>query len=406
MSCFQALRYRAETPKQLSFSDRRDDFAGAKAEYILNYTSNVIKITHDGRRYFFKEAKKRPASLRACVYEGVDTFFEEITEDPALKERVLVSLKQESNLKKLARMGSKERPGDRLHRYLVSGDETILGLPRHTSSAEEKELRKLVFYLYGELQNWFYNTGVKAGELQTFSAVRALGTYALARLLGVEELIPRCDFVKICLNGKTKYGVLSEEAPGDTWISRPPKERASLVTPAILRGLTNLNLLDVLAGENDHRVGNYHVVTEASAGESPILSFDNDSPDVFGFSANVRFSNLTGCSLFIDKKGLINRAHLDEKAAKALLAMKKERLQALQPYFGRLQLWFLWRRIGKVQKALTKTLSVRRDLLLWEGEWSAEHLRKDLSPKYGKTYLASLLTDCYFEKGFHDYDRL
>ena len=67
MSCFQTLRYRTETPKQLSFLDAADRLAGAEVAYILNYTSNVIKITHGGRRYFFKEAKKRPASLRACV---------------------------------------------------------------------------------------------------------------------------------------------------------------------------------------------------------------------------------------------------------------------------------------------------------------------------------------------------
>ena len=407
MHWYMTLRYRLESPKQLSFCDATERFAGAEGEYILNYSSNVLKLlTPGGQTFFFKEASPRPASLRDCVENGVELFFREIRGNPALREKVLRSLRQKKNLRRLAAMGEKNRPGDGLHRYLTDGDERVLGLPLHTDPAEAQQLRRLIFYLYGEIRTWFYNAGLKTGEKQTFSARRSLGTYALAKLLGVERLLPRCEFVKLTLHGREQFGVLSEEAPGDTLAFRPYGERAAAVTPALLRDLTDLNLLDVLSGENDHRVGNYHVSTDENGKYISVCSYDNDSPDVFGLSADIRFENLVSCSPFVDGKGRINRAHLNRSTAERLLQLKKRDLEALRPYLSALQMQFLWKRVEKLQKAVTKTLLLREDLLLADGEWSMAHLRQDLSAPYGKTYLASLLSDGYFETGLHPFDTL
>ncbi len=403
---FQMLRYWADTPKQLSFLDQTERFFNAETEHILNYTSNIIKITQNGTPYFFKEAKPRPTSLRACVYESIDCFFDDIVCNPSLKEKVLKSLQNRRCFQRLVNMGYKNVRGDRFHRYLVSSDEGCLGLPASSALEEKAQLRKLVFYLYGELQNWFYNRNVKAGDLQTFSAIRALSTQELAKLLGLGDLIPRCDFVKLKLNGKIRYGILSEHAAGDTLTACPFEQRAKSVTPQLLRSLTNLNLLDVLSRDNDHRVGNYHVVANDRGEYCSILSYDNDSPDTFGLSANVGSVNLIGCSGFLDRKGLINRAHLDQAAASALLRLEKAHLDTFKPFLSNLQIRFLWKRIGKVQKAIRKTLSFRNDLLLMPNDWNREHLKQDLSAIYGKTYLASLLSDCYYESGLHDFDTL
>ncbi len=402
MRSFQTLQYRAEMPKQLPFLDYTSIFADADFEYILNYSSNVIKITQDGKVYFFKEARKRPNTLRAYVWESIDTFFDEIVHNPSLQEKTLDSLKKRQNFQRLIHMGYKNVRGDRLHRYLVSGNEACVGLPQPATQEEKDQMRKLIFYVSGELQNWYYNAGVKAGKLQTFSAIRALATQELARLLGVDSLIVRCNFVKIELGGKIRYGVLSEQADGDSLISCPYEHRASLATPQLLRALTNLNLLDVLTHDNDHRVGNYHV----TANEPGVLSFDNDSPDSFCLSANVRFTNLTGCSALIDHRGLINRAHLDQDTASALLALQRSDLNTLAPYLSSLQLRAVWLRVCKVKKAIVKTLALRNDLLLEKDQWCAEHIGQDLSAKYEKTYLSSLLSDCYFETGMHEFDTL
>ena len=406
MHCFESLRFWAMKPKQLPFLDYSDLFLDADFEYILNYSSNVIKITNSGTTYYFKEAKKRMSDIRACVYEGIDVFFDEIVDNPLLKEKTLLALENKTNFRRLINMGQKNVRSHRLHRYLVSHDERCLGLPSPDSSKEKQQLRMLAFYLYGELQSWYYNVNVKSGELQTFSSARSLCSWELARLIGVESVIVPCCFAKIRLNGKEKYGILSEQAVGDTLTTVPCEQRAIYVTPQLLRELTNLNLLDVLSRENDHRVGNFHIVSNDEALYVSVKAFDNDSPDCFALSANVGFSNVSGCSGMIDHKGMIRRAHLDKYAAQALLRLEKSHLKALKPYLGDLQLAFLWLRVRRVKKAVNLTLHKHEDFLLAPNEWREEHIMQDRSGQYGKTYLVSLLTDAYFETGMHDFDTL
>ena len=406
MCGFHTLRYHLQAPSRLTFLDLTDRFADAECEYILNYTSNVIKISENGVQYFFKEARVREKRLDTYIFKSVDTFFDEIATSPSLKRRVLDSLGKRKNLRRLVNMGYKNARGDRLHRYLVCGNEAILGLPKPMTESDRREIRLFVFYMYGEIQNWFYNVDVKAGQLQTFSAVRALATQELARLLGLSELIVRCDFVKLCLNGRIKYGVLSERASGDTLTSLPYSERARLVTPHLLRSLTNLNLIDVISGDNDHRVGNYHVDMSAPSDASCVRSYDNDSPDSFGCLASIRGRNIIGCSSFLDRAGRVNRAHLDKAPTLALLSIKKEQLLRFSPYLSSVSRRFLWLRICRARRAILKTLHLREDFLLDRDEWKEDHIKLDLSSKYGKTYLKSLLSECYYETGKHEFDTL
>lgn len=405
MRRFQGLRYMMEYPKQLSFIDFSDRFLNADAEYILNYTSNVVKIKNDGKNYFFKEAKRHKATVRECIYDGIDCFFEDIVRNEDLKARVLCSL-QESGIRLLINMGGKIRSGDPFNRYLVSGDEGCIGLPSPNTQEEKKQLKMLAFYLYGEIQNWFYNISVRADELETFSAARALAVKELAKLLGTDDLIVKCDYVKIKLFGKEKYGIISEEAIGDSLISLPPRQRARNITVHLLRSLTRLNLMDAISRDNDHRIGNYTVVTDESGRYLSVLSFDNDSPDAFGLSANLTLANLIGCSGFIDKQGYVNRAHLDKTMAETVMNMEKADLAPLKPYLNDIQLYFLWKRITKLKRAIDKTAKKRNDFLVDPDGWSTEHMKRDLSQKYKKTYLASLMLDCYYETGFHNFDTL
>ena len=406
MRRFQLLQYRFETPRQLSFCDCTERFVNARCEYVLNFSSNVIKLTKNGETWFFKEAKLHRKSIEDCVYESIDLFFDEIVPSPALKAKVLESLQKKQRLNRLIDMGHKNSSGSRFNRYLTVGDTDCLGLPTPSSPDEQSQLRKLVFYLYSEVQNWFLNSGVKAGDLETFSAVRALSTYALAEMLGVGYLIPRCDFVKIRINGKEKYGVLTEEAKGESPLSHPYSQRARRVTPQLLCSLTDLNLLDAISRDNDHRVGNYHVVTDESQNYISILSYDNDSPDSYRLSADVGSANLVGCSGFLDKRGFVNRAHLSERSASALTSIGESQIRARLPYLSKAQIWFLIRRIEKVKKAIARSAEACGDFLLEDSEWSTEHIRKDISGEYGKTYLMSLLHDCYYEGGLHAFDML
>ena len=402
----QLMRYRLTKPKQLSFSDYTDRFADATVEYLLNFSSNVIKITDGGKHYYFKEAKPHSPSLRTRVFESISAFFEDVVHNPELEVKVTEALKERANLRKLINIGNKSNPRDNFHRYLVTGDPSHLGLPSPRDDSEGAQQRKLVFYLYGEIQNWTYNVSLKTGELETFGAVRALATQELSRLIGVDYLISYCEAVKLKLYGKLMYGILSEEAEGDTLTSYPCYQRMRHITPELVKSLTDLNLLDAITNDNDHRVGNYHVISNDSGDYVTVRSFDNDGPHAFGLSADLRSPNLIGCSGFINKRGLVNRAHLGEETASALYGMDDSAIKSLGRYLGNLELWFLGVRIRKLKRAIRKTAAQRSDFLISHGGWLAKHIEEELSPGWGKTYLASLLSDCYYKDGLHDFDTL
>lgn len=400
----QALIYGMEKPKQPSFVDMTEQFSGAKTEYILNFTSNIIKITNDGKTYYFKESKRREKNLKECVLSGVKSFFCEVERNSIFESKVLNHLKIHKNLKKLINLGQKDKKGSNFNRYLLTQDEKWIGLDIVESEEERRIIRLLAFYLYGEINAYIWNFGVKRGRLQTFSANRTLGVTAIAKLIHVEDLLTSAKFVKITLNGIEKYGILSEEAEGSAKVEVSYEERMKNVTPSFVRALNNLNLLDVLTGDNDHRVGNYNVIGEEKY--ISVKSYDNDGPSCFSLTARVNTKNQVGCSPFLTRKGEINRAHFDREVANALLSIRREDIGVLRTNFTRLQVYGLWKRIKKVQKAIEKTVKQRAEFLLTEGEWTERLAYQDVLAEYGKTYLKSFLTEGYYECGLHQFDRV
>ena len=386
-------------PKQISACDNFD-LDGAQAEYIFNYTNNLVKLSKDGKPYYFKEARERRA-FPAYLKESVDRFFE-IYPNPELHNKVLASIRSRSARRKILHMGQKDERRSPLHRYLVSGNERVLGLPS-TEGADKEIMRKLIFCLYGEVNNYLENVGVKKGDKQTFLAVRALAVSRLAALLGLGHLIPQTRYIRVMLDGRERVGVLTDEAKGEDASLVPCKERKRRITPQLLGELTSLNVLDLLCFDNDHRVNNYFAVTDEAGNYIGISSFDNDAPNAFLPTLTVKMKHSTNCSNLI-KGGKINRPHMDGGLARAVAALNKDSLACLRVYLRRIQFFCFFKRLKKLQRAIARTQRARADFLIVDGAWTGEHIQADLSGKYGKTYLQSFLTDCYYLGGLHPFD--
>ena len=276
-------------PKQLPHITVHNGFANAEVERLFNFTNNIIKFTVDGKSYFFKEARER-CSLRQYVEESVHEFFTEVCVDPISEDGILKSLKISGNFKKLVNLGNKTEEGSPFNRYLTTNDERVLGLP---PASEDKKglIRKFVFYIYGEINNYYYNFGVKKGKMQTFLAVRAIAVKKLADMLSIGHLVPQTDYVKLTVNGRERCGALESQAAGVDASLIPLQERKKRITPELLRELTSLNILDALCYDNDHRINNYFTVQDGEGSFVGVASFDNDAPSVFFPSAKVNFKH-------------------------------------------------------------------------------------------------------------------
>lgn len=393
-------------PRQLNFTDVTEQFLSAKAEYILNYTMNIIKLTDSEKCYYFRETKKHCKSLKECIFCNIDIFFREIVSSPELKANIKDHLKKKSNLRKLIYMGNKDEKDSNFNKYLTCGDERHVGLPLAQNESDKLYTRMLIFFLYGEINAFIWNAGVKEGDLQTFSAVRSLGVRRLSEILGVDYIIVPSKYVKIIINGDVKYGVLCDEATGSLQTDTPIESRVQRCTPYLLRSLTDFNILDALTFDHDHRIGNYYVTEYKNGKYEKICSYDNDATMVFALSAKINFRNQIRCSGIVRKDGEINRAHISETTANAVLSVDREEINTLSTYLNAMQIYCTWLRIKKLKKAIKKTIKNRKGFLLAENEWLFTHIQQDLCSQYGKTYLKSFLLDGYFENGLHDFDRL
>lgn len=388
-------------PKQLSACDLGEEFSAAQAGYILNYSNNVVKLTRCGQSYYFKQARER-VKLREYILESVRVFFLEVCADAGYEREILNSLKDSGNFKKLVRMGDKDVKNSPLNIYLEQGCAGVLGLPECAEGKKALE-RRFVFYIYGELNNYFYNAGVKRGKKQTFLAVRTMAVKKLADMLGIGRLVPESRYVKLRFCGAEKYGTLESAAAGENIARVPPEERKKHITPALLCDLTSLNVLDALSGDGDHRVNNFNTVVGAAGEYMGVVSYDNDGPDAFFPSARLKYGGATGCSELV-AGGRFNRPHLDKTLAERILGLDRRSVKDFSAYLTYAQRACLWARIKRLKRAVLKTVGENKDFLRSGGSWTEEDILEDISGRYGKTYLCSFLADCYYPGGLHPFD--
>lgn len=214
-----------------------------------------------------------------------------------------------------------------------------------------------------------------------FYAVRAVSSHIVAEELGLSHMIARPYWCRLRISdGQTLLGVLSESAPGDRM-----KDIDPICDSKLQRELLNLNLLDVICNQPDHGPNNYNMCR--LNGACTVCAFDNDNEQTFFPFFRINRS-LSGCSPFIDSKGILNRPGLDAETVNKLngLDMKVFK-RRLKPYLNWLQLLALGARIKRLKKAIENTCAIDDGLLKNAEDWDERILNKELNSAYGKTYL-------------------
>lgn len=392
------LRRILYAPKDLE-PEQSGTLSASAVDHIIDYTNNIVVFQTDGGKLYLKPSRLHQ-SKRAFLDSCVRIFFSEIHSDDKLKAAVEQCLKSSSCRRKLFRMGAKNKRTP-LNRYLTTGDVACLGLPA-VDKAQAAGLRKFVFFMYGEINAYNENCGLKKGARQTFGAVRALAVYKLACELGISA-VPKTRFVQFACRGREYVGTLIDEGSGINVGSIPPDRRKRRVTPSLLRTLSDLNFLDVLTCDNDRRADNYLTVTDEHGDFVDVCSCDNDGPTVFLPTPSTSVKTVVGYSPLI-KNGRINRPHMSRALADSILAFDREKADGYKQFLSGLQLRCFKSRLKVLQKAILKTVKTDPTFLLDDDGWNADCISEELSGSYGKTYLVSFIEDCYRVSGVHPFD--
>lgn len=347
-------------------------------------------------------------SFRGCVLDSVEDFYTNVhpehrTEQALVKQ----ALKEKKRFKKFLNMGSFNDPYSRARKFYLTKDPEVVGIPKPVnliSGSEEwkrfiNNIHALLKYVKNSMTR--YDRNRRGGDIEYSSVNRIMGTEAVARLLGLEDLFPRTDFAIIRTPENEYKGTLMSISEGES-TNRISRSRSyAVASPALQRDLNRLNIIDAITFERDHRPGNYMVILDEKGKAKGISVYDNDAILTFA-PLGLSHHSGSGCSNIV-KNRAINRPHMDKSLANSVLLLKKEDLdRALKPYLNGFQLAFCWGRVVSLKRAIRKSM-IKDHFLLDEEGWTEDTMNEELSGQWGRTYLKYFLDFEEISKSFFDF---
>ena len=249
----------------------------------------------------------------------------------------------------------------------------------------QKPKRGYDFFIRKGIRDWKLNSNKY--KYQTYNVCSSMAEEKVAEMLGLERLLTHSFFCRLQIDdGKELVGTMSSVAKGvDVRDLKDCFE--TCFTPELDKELTNLNLIDTICYEKDHRPGNYHIILNAEGRAISVCSFDNDSPWSFSPFGGASFKTYAGASEFV-LNGKINRPLIDYSVLERVLSLSEKDVEDnLGHLLGNNQVRSCWRRVSLIQGALKKTV-------FQDNCWSEEIIKKELSGTYGNTYYSVLWNLC------------
>lgn len=223
---------------------------------------------------------------------------------------------------------------------------------------------------------------------------RKLAYEALAIEFGLEEYIPHSELCVLETETEKCIGCFQDPSKGiDIWCL-PSENRIKMITPSFHMALTKMRLFDVICHEADHSLNNYYPVSDQAGYFVSVSMFDNGGAGTFGKSPSISYSTFCGCAPLFSEDGHFTFPYQDEGLIGAINSINAFRLlRILSPYLGFLSVYCTWLRIKKIRRIVKKDRASGLLKELASNQWSNRTIQEELSGKYGKTYLYSMVHD-------------
>ncbi len=206
----------------------------------------------------------------------------------------------------------------------------------------------------GEIASYIDNNWVNPKQYESFGANRSLATKIFAERLGIPELIPQTTLCELHIDHIVLFGTIMEDV-GSQNTNDLLFDNHIIYTKSFFREISNLEYLDALCFQLDHRKSNYRVKLSEHYAVG-VSAFDNDCARTFGVSCALPQRTYNGCSSVIDGRfaqTYISRPYADILLYKKLCNLTKQEIyHSLAPYLNKLQLFSLWKRILKLRQAM------------------------------------------------------
>ena len=371
---------------------------------IISCSNIVLHVQTDQKDGYLSECRTH-LPIREYVERFVDDYFAlfRTADEKAASDQAVIRkmLENPTDFEKFTRIGKSSPYYDSPYRrYLQTNDSEVVGL--HLFDADKDQISRIRHfterYAWPQLTAYFTNSDAKMGTYHCYTTAKVLATEAMARLIGLEDLIPHAQYVKLVVTdaeNRVIFGNFMEKAHGICAMDIPGHQRRALLTPDFQRAMLNMNLLDVITHEQDHSPNNYNVVMDDSGLAAGISVYDNNGVGTFSMSIGIDYETYKRCSSFLRADGTVNRPCLDKTVANAVMLLTwKEVKDTLSPWLSKTAVWCTWNRIVALQRAIKRSIEINPDFLLDRESFAEESIEDELSGRYGKTYLVSFLQDC------------
>lgn len=369
--------------------------------------SNIFYI-HTKNIKGYLRAVCRHTSYKKSVLDAIETWYSFIHPEQTVEYAVIKkTLSNRPCRKKFFDMGYFDNPYSRARHFYETKDTTIVGIitPHYLVKGTEewkvfiRNIHDLLRYVRNVMVRYRRNQG--GGQWEFSGVNRQMATEAIAKMIGLDYMIPHSEWAVVSYQDQVLYGLLMSVAEGENSEGISGENSRAIASPMMQRDLTSLNMLDAITFERDHRPGNYNIVIGDDGRVSRIAVFDNDAEMTFA-PFPVYYQSVHGSSCFLCRSGEVNRPYLDKRIAMKVLDLDvSEFRKALQPYLNHIQLFACCNRLRKVQEGIRKTKD-NKVFLLEDAGWSYSTISTEVSGKYGMTYLRLFLDWERITKQFYE----
>lgn len=352
--------------------------------YLYNSTFNIIYISGEKSGYF-RECRLH-LNEKNYLFSIIDDFFYFIEDNIVAKQIILKCLTKKKNRKLFYNMGILNDNYSKLNTFFRNKDYDAIGLGECKYKIDEKIIKKFVSFSWGEIYQYRLNNGIKKNSFQMYNSSKCVATRKFSELIGVSELIPQIRYVKLIIDGQiVKYGTFSDIANGVSFENVTEEMKRNLTTH-FLKDIHNLQILDILIFEKDHRPGNYKTILNNNK-IIGIQAFDNDSPMCFSVNPSISFyTYMHACPLVIKNK--VQLKYLDKGVIDNILNLTYQEIRKkMKNDLTFIQILFLWIRTCNFKFAISKS----NVILLKDIEWKDEYIKYEITSNV-LTYLNLFLT--------------
>lgn len=360
-----------------------------QVKFYADTPNTIIYFNTGSCEGFFRECRQhlQKKQFIESLIKDYCTYIVDKAISTELYKEIMSYLSKSENCNRFFQMGDGTNPYAPINKFRKTSNPNLIGFDNAISQLLRSHLIDIVQFSWGPISEYKYCRMLKNTEYHLYNSSRSLATKIMTDLLGCNHIVPNTYYAKLILDGTERYGIVVERADGIA----PVQGAGYEVSGTLQQDINNLNIIDALLYQKDHRPGNYYISVENNKMVA-ISAFDNDCPSTLLPSMSVNMVSYLGSSPIV-KKRLFNRLFLSSGLYSKLKSLTWKDIDCrFHNCTSVIERFALFVRVEQLKLAIDKSVKIGATKILEDGDWGKYTVAEEMgSTKNGQTYLRILL---------------